>query len=281
MHLLSNTEPLSRRISTMCGCAMRLIAMLVLGALPAHAANWQNAAEVAQLASAQQPGMAATASTGSYFQITKQDVAEAVAKQMQQQGLHKQAAATLDAGIPSVLYGANHPLSLRIHALQVDTQAQRWQAQAYIMNASATEVVKPIAGRFDATLNVPVLSRQLRDGDVIEAHDLVIRTVPERQLRKDAITDRAQLIGKSPLRIISAGRPIRLAEVSAPKVITKGQVVEMYYTTPHMSIHTTGEALEDGAPGQLIRIKNSTSDKAISARVVAAGKVEVNSARTL
>lgn len=244
--------------------------------MSAHAANWQNAEQAAQFA-----GLAAPVSAESYFQITKQDVANAVAQAMQEKGVREHVTATPDAALPAVLYGANHPLKLTLHALQVDTQAQRWQAQAYILNGNRTELVKPVSGRFEAMLSVPVLSRQLHSGDVIEARDLQMRTMPERLLRKDTITEQAQLIGQSPLRSISAGRPIRAAEVSAPKVVLKGDLVEMKYTTPHMTIRTSGQALEDGAPGQLVRIKNIKSEKAISARVIAAGVVEVNNERRL
>lgn len=273
-------------LHVMDGFIALLIAMAVLAALPAHAANWQTPAEAAQFAAMESGTMAPVAApistaTPRFFQISKQDVGDAVAKQMQQQGFRQQVTATVDPSAETVLHSADHPLKLAIHALQVDTESRRWQAQAYVLNGNTTEVVKPITGRYDATLSVPVLTRQLRAGDVIESADIEMRTVPERQLRKDTVTDSAKLIGQSPTRMISAGRAIRAVEVTMPKVITKGQLVEMHYTTPYMNIRTSGEALEDGAPGQMIRIKNTKSEKAISARVVAAGKVEVNTGNTL
>ncbi len=249
-------------------------------------AAWQTPGEAAQLQlAANEPIAASSAITvtqrPAYFAISNDDVAKEVARQLQSQGFRDGVKATVNPGTAPVLATANHPLKLVIHALQVDTEANLWQGQAYIMDGDKTEVVKPIAGRYDSVVTVPVLTRQLRKGDVIEEGDLELKKVTERQLRKDSITDITRLIGNSPIRMISPGRPIRSAEISSPMLVKKGQTVEMHFTTPYMTIRTTGQALEDGGNGSLIRVQNATSQKAVSGRVVANGKIEVNSESTL
>lgn len=211
-----------------------------------------------------------------YFKITAEDVGQEVVRQMQAQGFKQKVNAIVTPAANQVIYAADHPLKLAVHALQVDSNAQLWQAQAYIISGSTTESVKPVSGRYEAMVTVPVLKRQLRQGDVIEQGDIEMHEVTERQLRKDSITDVKQLVGLSPRRIISADRPIRLKEISQPIVIKKGQAVEMTYSTPYMRIRTTGIALEDGSAGDLIRVKNDKNDKALSARVAGAGHVEAN-----
>jgi flagella basal body P-ring formation protein FlgA len=196
---------------------------------------------------------------------------------LQQQGVENKPQASLNAGSPQVLYSADRVLSVAIHGLQIDPQTKRWQAQAYIISNGQTETVKPVSGFYDAMVDVPVLNRQLQARDVIAEGDLSIRSMPERQLRKDTITDKKLLIGQSPRSIISATRAIRANELTEPVVIKKGEGVEMKYSTRYMQIRTTGIALEDGAKGAFIRIKNEKSGKAISARVIDSGKVEVNS----
>lgn len=258
---------------------------LVAVASQAHAA-WQTPAQAAQMqvAAVTTPAVAAPitlTSQPAYFAITNDDVTSEVARQLQNQGFRDGVKATVNPGTAPVLATANHPLKLVIHALQVDTDASLWQGQAYIMDGNKTEAVKPIAGRYDSVITVPVLTRQLRKGDVIEQADLEFKKIPERQLRKDSITDASRLIGNSPIRMISAGRAIRSAEISAPTMVKKGQTVEMLYTTPYMKIRTTGQALEDGSDGALIRVQNATSQKAVSGRVIASGQIEVNSESTL
>lgn len=264
-----------------CVSAFALVAI----ASNAHAA-WQTPAEAAQLElAANEPATAPTEVTitqkPAYFAITNDDVAAEVSRQLQSQGFRDGVKAIVNPGTAPVLATADHPLKLVIHALQVDTNANIWQGQAYVMNGSKTEVVKPVAGRYDSVITVPMLTRQLRKGDVIEQADLEFKKMPERQLRKDSITDASRLIGNSPIRMISPGRPIRAAEISAPTMVKKGQTVEMLYTTPYMTIRTTGQSLEDGSDGELIRVQNGTSKKAVSGRVVANGQIQVNSESTL
>jgi flagella basal body P-ring formation protein FlgA len=245
---------------------------------PAMAA-WQTPGVPTHTLAAQQAqppvGLVATVNDP-YFKISSTDVANAVTEQLQKQGVEKKPQASMNAGTPAVIYSANRPLQLAIHGLQIDPQTKRWQAQAYMLSNGQTESVKPVSGFYDAMVDVPVLNRQLQSRDVIAESDLSLRAMPERQLRKDTLTDKASLIGKSPRSIISANRAIRMNELTQPVVVKKGDGVEMHYSSQYMHIKTTGIALEDGAKGEFIRVKNEKSGKAVSAQVEDTGKVEVN-----
>ncbi len=255
-----------------------IVSLFLLVANYAQAA-WQPAGvptqEIAAAQAIPAPGITTSVSPA-YFNITAEDVGKAIAEQMQQQAVEQKASVTLSPGSPPVLYSADHPLKLSIHSLQIDPQARRWQAQAYILAGGKTETVKPISGTYLALMDVPVLTRQLGRNDVIEQGDIAIKSVPTPQLRKETVTDVKQLIGQSPRAVISANRPIRLSEISSPVVIKKGQAVEMTYTSRYMHIKATGIALQDGAKGEMIRVKNDKSEKAVSGRVESAGHVEVN-----
>lgn len=244
----------------------------------AFAAGWQypQAAPVAEVAAL----APASAGPAPYFTVSRDDVEKMVAEQIQiQSGEAKKINAIMDPGPQAILHAANHPLKVSLQALQIEPSNHRWQAQVFIIGNLTTEMVKPVAGRYETLVSVPVATRQLGASDVIDARDLSTRDIPERQLRKDTVVDVAALIGKSPVRMISATRPIRAMEVATPKIIKKGESVEMTYTTEHMHIRDSGEALEDGSAGALIRVKNSKTGKAVTARVEGAGHVEVNMAR--
>jgi flagella basal body P-ring formation protein FlgA len=216
-----------------------------------------------------------------YFSITADDVASEVAKQLKLQAVEANADVSLSAGSPKVIHSANHPLQLTVHALQIDPHAKRWQAQANVRANGKTETVKPISGVYVAMIEVPVLKHQVGRTDVIEATDIHTKLVPERLVRKDTVTDAKQLIGQSPRAVISAARPIRAGEVSSPQLVKKGQPVELTYTSQYMTIKASGTALQDGAQGDLIRVKNDKSEKAVSGRVAASGRVEVNQTPTM
>ncbi len=262
-------------------CLLALLGMCL--SAPVANAAWQTPnAPVQELAQAQAiPPVGITTSVSqAYFNITAADVSKAVAEQLQLQAIVPKANVSMSAGLPATLYSANHPLKLVVHALQVDTNARRWQAQANILANGKTETVRPISGTYVALIDVPVLTKQLNRTDVVEASDLSIKSVPESQIRKDTVTDAKQLIGQSPRASISANRPIRTMEISAPLVIKKGDSVQMSYTNPFMSIKANGVALQDGAIGEMIRIKNEKSERAVSGRVLAAGRAEVNNDAT-
>jgi flagella basal body P-ring formation protein FlgA len=261
-------------------------ALIVAGAATAAHGAWQTPGTPTQVIAAAQntsaPGIITTmTSSPDYFSITTADVGKAVAEQLQLQAVEKKAEVSLAAGTPNVLYSSNRALKVVIHSLQIDTQARRWQAQANIISNGKTETVKPVSGTYIALVDVPVLTRQLSRTDVIEASDITTKTVPDRQLRKDTVTDAKLLIGQSPHATISSNRPIRQSEVSAPIIIKKGEPVQLTYTNPYMSLKTTGVALQDGSLGEMIRIKNDKSEKAVSGRVAASGHVEVNTSPAL
>jgi flagella basal body P-ring formation protein FlgA len=246
-----------------------------------HAA-WQtpgiSTVDMAQAAPA--PGLTASVSAP-YFPVTADDVGNAVAEQLKLQAVEKKAQVSLAAGTPTILHSADHPLKITIHALQIDPQSHRWQAQVYMLSNGKTEMVKPVSGTYLALVDVPVLNRQLGRGDIIEAKDLTTKAVPDKFLRKDSVTDASMLIGQSPRATISAERPIRQGEISSPVVVKKGDPVQLTYTSNYMTLKATGVALGDGATGDMVRVKNDKSEKAVTGRVVANGRVEVNTTPAL
>ncbi len=286
--LKPTTPPSQERPKASAGTTKKAVVFTayLLAALPynmAMAANWQTPAQVAALNTGATPPQATSITITTvpvaerkYFQVTYQDVAKEVARQLEAKGVEKQARATTNPANSNVLHAADHPLKLAVHGLQIDPATRQWQAQAYIVSNGETELVRPIAGHYEGMVSVPVLSHQLRRANVIEASDITMRTIPSRQLRKDTITRAEDLIGKSPRGTISGDRPVRASEITAPILVHRGDPVELTYTTPYMNIATTGTALEDGELGGLVRIKNTKSERAVTGRVVASGRVEAN-----
>ena len=261
-----------------------ILSLALLLAAPANAANWEYPQAPAQASAPMQTGTLAPTVTAppAFFTISKTDVEKAVAEQVQVQAPEgKSIRAVMDPGINPTLYTAGHPLKIRLQALQIDSSARRWQAQAYIIGNSATETIRPVSGRYETMVAVPVVTRQFSAGDVIEKSDITLQQIPERQLRKDTITDANIILGKSPKRMISANRPIRATEIAEPVVVKKGQMVEMTYTTPGVHIRDQGEALEDGSVGSIIRVKNTKTGRAITARVEGQGHVETNTQKAM
>ena len=269
----------AQRIQRCTNAALATVALAaLLFAAPARAA-WETPSlpttQVAAAAAAPAPGITATIREP-FYKVNAADVTASVAEQMHAQGVEAKAEVTLNPGTPNLLYSADHPVQVAIHTLQIDPKSKRWQAQAYFISNGKTESVKPVAGTYGALIDVPVVTRQFSRTDVIEEKDITILSVPERLLRKDTITNAKELVGLSPRAGISPNRPIHSNEITPPTVIKRGDLVEMAYETPYIHIKTTGIALEDGAKGATIRIKNQKSQHAVSAQVVSAGRVQVS-----
>ncbi len=263
------------------GFVISLAAMLMT--TTAHAANWQYPQAPAATTAAEMAALTpAVSAPAPFFTVSRADVEKAAAEQIKRQVAdNKSIRAVMDPGLAPILHAADHPLKITLQAMQIDTAAHRWQGQAFIVGNKATESVRAVSGRYDTLISVPVLTRQFNHGDVIEASDIVMREIPERQLRKDTITNASSILGKSPLRMISADRPMRGNEIAEPVLIKKGDAVEMTFTAPSVHIRDQGEALEDGAKGALIRVKNMKTGRAVTARVEAKGHVEANPEKTM
>lgn len=215
------------------------------------------------------------------FLISKMELGESVAKILQEEGIAGDIQATVVEPAAPAIYQHNKAITLKLHALNVSAERQAWQAEAYVMSEGKTLAVIPVSGRYQIMQRIPVLARALTATDTIEKGDISYITLPDRQLRKDTITDAASLIGYAPRNHISPHRSIRATEIVKPRLITKKSQVEMLYSSQYVTIRSVGEALENGSEGDLIRVKNTDSDRAVTARVVGAGKVEVNLARTM
>ncbi len=259
-----------RTVSFFLGLVFSLLAAQAL------AEGWRSASSI--VASAQpQAGVETYAdAAGGRFSIEKKDVASDVAGALEASGVADMVDATVLSPLDARLYQSRVPVTLKLHALSVAPERGVWQAEAYVLSEGKTQSVIPVSGRYQMMQKIPVLVHAMGNRDVIEASDLDSVVVPERSLRKDTVRDPSALIGLSPRGNISAGRPIRLSEISKPQIISKKSQVEMLYTTEHMSIRSIGMALENGAVGDLIRVQNTDTERAVTARVVGANKVEVN-----
>ena len=134
----------------------------------------------------------------------------------------------------------------------------------------------PFSGRFGAMQTVPVLKSRLSSGTVISQNDVELRPILVSRLRNSTtITDPKELVGKSLRRMIGPGMPLRTFDLSQPAIIAPNSEVEMVYSSGSIEVSDRGVALEKGAVGDIIRVKNGKSGAVLRARVDSATKVSV------
>lgn len=223
-----------------------------------------------------QPGGGHAQSTPAYlFQLTYADVEQAVGFALADKGAGDKISATVQGRSDTPVFSHSKPLSVEIRGLKFDKQSKRWNASFMFISEGRIISATPLSGRFEEMVELPVLKRQMRSGDTITEKDIELRDVAISSLRGDVVNDLSSLIGKSPLRTISMGRPIREQEIAQPTLVKKNTLVQMQFNSGPMQISDAGQAMEDGAKGSVISVRNVSSKKLIRAMVTGAETVEV------
>ncbi|MDR6433134.1 flagella basal body P-ring formation protein FlgA [Brucella pseudogrignonensis] len=84
-----------------------------------------------------------------------------------------------------------------------------------------------------------------------------------------------QVTGKVARRTLISGKPILIAALSEPSLVTRGVPAMMVFTSGPLTITATGTPLESGAVGDFIKIRNADSGLIVSGTVLADGRIQV------
>jgi len=138
-----------------------------------------------------------------------------------------------------------------------------------------------VAGRIHTMVSVPVVSKRLRNGDVIKKHHIEWKSVRKATVRRDTVTHEEDLIGMAVKRVLREHTPIKLSYVQRPVLVKKNGLVTIQLATRLMKLTAQGKALENGSKGDTVQVRNVQSKQLIEAIVTAAGEVSVKSAPRL
>lgn len=131
-----------------------------------------------------------------------------------------------------------------------------------------------VSAKVVVKLPVIVAKHNLIKGTVLTDSDIEVIQVDTTTLANGFVTDYESTIGKQLTRPTVRGQPIRQASLSVPKVIKRGDLVIIQAHARGITVSSNGIALSDGKIGQQIRIKNENSKRTVTAKVVAAGRVQ-------
>ncbi len=215
------------------------------------------------------------------FKVMPADAELAIQQAMQEQGIADSIKVKMTSAHEQVLFSHNRPVEIGVKTLRYDEKRHSWSGNLFVFEGERVLSALPISGRYETLTEVPVLKTKMRQGDIIAKDDVEFIDYPEDKIRQDTASSAAQLIGMTPGRSISPGRPVRMAELQEPFVIQKNKQVEMRFNTTALLISALGESLEPGAVGQYIRVRNLDSNNIVHARVVSADLVEVRGAAPL
>jgi flagella basal body P-ring formation protein FlgA len=164
---------------------------------------------------------------------------------------------------------------MEIEAVEVEPRSGRLDASLRVTLAGGEAGVIALKGQAEAQVEVPVPTRPVPRGQLIDEADLTSIWLPAARLDKDALVDVADLVGLEASRRLAAGRVVRTADLRAPRLVRKDEAVTMLYRRGSLDLVTTGVALEPGGAGDNIRIVNPSSKRPLRGIVVGPRQVQV------
>ena len=149
---------------------------------------------------------------------------------------------------------------------------RRIWALANVMSL-ALAAAQPLAA---AELSLPVPTIVIYPGDVIRESILVDRdvTLPDAAVGS-IINDRAALIGKAARRTLLPGKAIPTMAIVDPKVVLNGSQVRVVFEEGGLTITTYATALQAGAVGDVIKLRNPESGILLSGMIQPDGSVRI------
>ncbi|WNJ99078.1 flagellar basal body P-ring formation chaperone FlgA [Thalassospiraceae bacterium LMO-JJ14] len=165
---------------------------------------------------------------------------------------------------------------VRIENMNYQARTGRFSTIVVAGQGAAMERVR-MTGRAFRTVEVPVLRSRVLRGDIITEANLEWVKMKAERVQNDVIVDASDLIGKTPKRGMRAGQPLRSIDVTRPVLVEKNSLVTIFHKVPNMILTAQGKALQNGADGDVVQIKNGRSNQVIEAEVVGPGRVAVRS----
>ncbi|MGB1174143.1 MAG: flagellar basal body P-ring formation protein FlgA [Gammaproteobacteria bacterium] len=127
-----------------------------------------------------------------------------------------------------------------------------------------------------AIITVPTLNTSLSRGTLIGEGDI---TVTERSVTQDLVgfaTRSVDIVGREIRRDMAAGQLLRSSDLVSPKIIERGQTVDLIAQAAGLSVNMQGKSLGRGGVGDRVLVKNLSSGKRVEGLVLASGSILVN-----
>ena len=127
--------------------------------------------------------------------------------------------------------------------------------------------------RIEKLSPVVIAKEHIARGQVIDADSVTVALRAQHFVRAQYVDEPELIVGSRSKRSIRQGLPINANQLC---MVCKGDNVNIMATINGLTIKTTGEALEDGAIGENVRVRNRKSGRLVNAQVVAVETVSVN-----
>jgi flagella basal body P-ring formation protein FlgA len=115
-------------------------------------------------------------------------------------------------------------------------------------------------------------------GAIVNPSDIEMRPIQLAFAQNGGLAMPENLIGKQLRRPARQGMMLRPSDVAAPQVISRSELVTIFYQQGPMRLTIKGQALNDAALGEAVTVLNPMSKKTIQGIATDYGTVEMFSA---
>jgi flagella basal body P-ring formation protein FlgA len=163
---------------------------------------------------------------------------------------------------------------LQIQNFQLDDRSGQFTGRLVIPGLEDAQAIT-VNGRIYRTVDVPVLSRRIATGDTVGRDDIEWQTARAETIARNVILEPEKIVGMEAKHPLPDGQPLRVGDIRAPLIVTKGSLVTMVVQSPTMTLTSKGKAMEDGARGDAVKIQNTQSKIIVEGEVISPGTVRV------
>ncbi len=178
-------------------------------------------------------------------------------------------------GFAPPLVPVNGAAAPDVTQLDYDRDLGRFTATISVAAEGMEPIRVRIGGQVADVVAVPVAVARLPAGAIPGPGDVRMARVHVAAVHTEIARDMAAVIGMQLKRSLQAGVPIPLAELMRPTQVSRGDPVRLRLQVDTLSLTGQGVALESGAEGEQIRVRNISSQAVIEAVVVGPGVVRV------
>ena len=116
----------------------------------------------------------------------------------------------------------------------------------------------------------------LYPGDKISSEQLLVKQKPAYlQPVQMLVQNVEQMVGKTPVRVLPAGKPVLTSFLAMPKLVKPGTTIRTYFQSGGITILGVAQSLQAGAYGELVQARNLSSGVVITGYVQHDGSLRI------
>jgi flagella basal body P-ring formation protein FlgA len=132
-----------------------------------------------------------------------------------------------------------------------------------------------VNGQVREMIDVPVAAASLPAGTILGSDDLHMGRVGSQAAHGEVVHTLEQAIGLQLTHAIAAGQPLAPGDLTRPVMVRRGALVQLRLTTNGLSVTGRGVALESGAEGERVKVRNPGSKTELIGVVIGPDLVRV------